>query len=149
MCQSVHAQVHWGRTLRAPTRNRRRFSKPQADALEARRLLSTVQDFEGALGTAFVAQSYVALPTPTTPAQVLPGGPTGNFIRLATDPPPTHNGIAFDRSDAGTFARISISFDFRITPVSGKADGFGIALLNTGEFGPAGAVPPSELLAPF
>lgn len=80
----------------------------------------TVQNFDTA-GTAFeLAQNNV-----NPPPAVTPGGPTGNFLRLASASAQQNvNTVAFTKSDAGTYRRITAEFDFHIT---GQADGMSFA----------------------
>src|SRR5205823_9869361 len=53
---------------------------------------------------------------------------------------PSHNTISFDRTDPGPHALVTIDFDFRITPRTTRADGFGVSLLRTSVYGNTGAV---------
>jgi len=93
----------------------------------------TVQNFDTA-GTAFeLAQNNV-----NPPPAVTPGGPTGNFLRLASASAQQNvNTVAFTKSDAGTYRRITAEFDFHIT---GQADGMSFALLDTFTWGQAGPI---------
>ena len=93
----------------------------------------TVQNFDTA-GTAFeLAQNNV-----NPPPAVTPGGPTGNFLRLASASAQQNvNTVAFTKSDAGTYRRITAEFDFHIT---GLADGMSFALLDTFTWGQAGPI---------
>jgi hypothetical protein len=99
--------------------------------LSGRALAITSQDFQTP-GTAYQATTCSGA---TVPA-VLAGGPggTGNFLRLLTQADVSAlNTAAFDRSDPGGFVQATVDFDFRITPgPSGRGEGFGFALLNTG-----------------
>lgn len=96
-------------------------------------LADTVQNFDQA-GTAFeLAQNNV-----NPPPAVTPGGPTGNFLRLASASAQQNvNTVAFTKSDAGTYRRITAEFDFHIT---GLADGMSFALLDTFTWGQAGPI---------
>lgn len=99
---------------------------------------ATVQSFDAA-GSAHVLSQHAAPPPPTVTA----GGPTGSFLRLATDATiPQNNSISFARTDPGAFCDIVAEFDFRMTPVVGRADGMGFALLNTANWGAGGPVAP-------
>ena len=71
-------------------------------------------------------------------AQVLPLGPSGNFLRLNYDNTTSNqNFIAFDRTQAGSVNTIVADFDFRMYAGS-RADGIGFALLNTANYGNSG-----------
>lgn len=99
---------------------------------------ATFQNFDLA-GTPHVLAQHAAPPPPA----VMSGGPTGNFLRVATTATiPQNNSITFSRSDPGAFCEILAEFDFRMTPSVGRADGMGFALLNTTAWGNAGAVAP-------
>ena len=93
----------------------------------------TIQNFDAG-GTAYdLAQNNVN-PAPT----VMAGGPTGNFLRLASATANQNvNTVAFAKSDAGTYKLITAEFDFRIT---GLADGMSFSLLDTFTWGQAGAI---------
>lgn len=93
----------------------------------------TVQNFDAG-GTAYdLAQNNVA-----PPPAITAGGPTGNFLRLASASANQNvNTVAFTKSDAGTYNLITAEFDFHIT---GLADGFGFALLDTFTWGQAGPI---------
>ncbi|HEX6098599.1 MAG TPA: hypothetical protein VF432_19940 [Thermoanaerobaculia bacterium] len=102
---------------------------------------STIHDFDTS-GTSYslVHADYGSNPAPAT---ILPGGPTGNFLRLATTPAVNLNTIAFAGTDRAA-NEITADFDFRMIPPSGgrsaAADGFGFALLNNGNWGTSGGV---------
>ncbi len=103
----------------------------------------TFQDFDvSGTGTPYSEGIHVGPPTPTQGPQLIDGGPSdsGKLMRLAfgTDPIPTHNSIAFDRTNPGAFDQIIADFDFRISPGTGRADGIGFALLNTADYGITG-----------
>lgn len=100
---------------------------------------ATVQTFDMA-GTPYVTARYGNNPG----AAVLGGGPTGNFLRLASANLGLLNTIGFERSDPGAFCTVEIDFDFRLTPGSSSADGFGVVWLHTGEHGASGAPAVSE-----
>jgi hypothetical protein len=108
----------------------------------------TVQRFDApGVGTPFAVGTRGG--APARAPQLIVGGPTGagHAIRLALEAPvPTLNSLAFDRSDAGSFDQTVVDFDFRIAPGRGRADGLGVALLNTSAFGATGEVAPQ---APF
>jgi len=99
--------------------------------------LATRQTFDGP-GTAFVLGQEAAPPGP----QILSGGPTGRFLRLATTTIPNNNDFAFKLTAPGRFRRIVADFDFRMIPGFGRADGIGFALLSTRQFGASGRVAP-------
>lgn len=93
----------------------------------------TVQNFDAG-GTAFELAQNNVNPAPA----VTPGGPTGNFLRLASASAQQNvNTVAFTKSDAGTYKLITAEFDFRIT---GQGDGMSFALLDTFTWGQAGAI---------
>lgn len=101
----------------------------------------TAQSFD-APGTAYELGQHADAPA----AQVLVGGPTGSFLRLAanTVSPPIINTIDFVRTHLGPACQVSAELDFRIVPGTGRADGLGLALLSTGAFGASGAQPPPQ-----
>jgi hypothetical protein len=101
----------------------------------------TSQDFDGG-GT-----PYTAVQRNTAPgATVTSGGPTGDFMRLATAVNNQRNTIAFDRVLDRAVARYESTWDYRIAPGSavggsGRADGLGLTLLDTGTHGTIGGGP--------
>ncbi|MBI3757781.1 MAG: hypothetical protein HY267_07385 [Deltaproteobacteria bacterium] len=117
--------------------------------------LPTLQDFDVlGKGTSYVSIQSKNPPGPT----VLPGGPTGsgNFLRLVSAVPqpsaPSSNTITFPVTHPASDVAV-IDFDFRMTPGStvapgmSRADGFGVALLNTAVY--ANATPGVEPQAPL
>ncbi|MBI3248820.1 MAG: DUF1929 domain-containing protein [Deltaproteobacteria bacterium] len=116
---------------------------------------ATVQDFDKpSKGT-----PYVSIQTNNPPGpEVLPGGPTGsgNFLRLASatpqPQPPSANTITFPDTDPAADI-VVIDFDFRLTPGNavvpgkGRADGFGVALLNTAFFSAPGVASQGPVFA--
>ena len=93
----------------------------------------TVQNFDAG-GTAYELAQNNVNPAPA----VVAGGPTGNFLRLASATAQQNvNTIAFTKSDAGTYKLITAEFDFRIT---GQADGMSFALIDTFTWGQAGPI---------
>lgn len=99
---------------------------------------ATVQNFDAA-GSAYVLTQHAAPPPPA----IVAGGPTGNFLRVATTATiPQNNSISFARTDPGAYCDIVAELDLRMTPVVGRADGMGFALLNTANWGHSGAVAP-------
>lgn len=106
---------------------------------------STIADFDrsGPARTAYT--KTVAGFTPTVQA----GGPTANYMRMASGATlGSFANIAFDQTaniaDAATFGdrpTVLIDFDFRLTPAIGQADGLGLALFRTADYGATGAVP--------
>jgi len=134
-------QVGTGGSSR-PGRRRASCALTGWEPLERRELLSTVQNFEGGTGqTAYTKLRVAGLPA----AQVMSGGPTGNFLRLATTPtaptasmPGNDNSISFVTSDPGTYNQATASWDFRVTPQTGNGDGMSFALLNTSDYGSSG-----------
>jgi hypothetical protein len=98
-----------------------------------------MQDFSGAAGlTPFTLLQLGGPPA----AMVHSGGPTGNFLRLATSPTTaglgTNNSISFDTSDPGGFVQVSATWDFSVTPITGTGSGMSFALLNTSSFATSG-----------
>jgi hypothetical protein len=89
-------------------------------------------------GTPYEATQFGVPPGPTC----LPGGPTGNFLRLADTTVANINAVSFDLSDPGPHGLIVADFDFRMTPhaTDSRADGFGFALASTAAFGASGPV---------
>jgi len=115
-----------------------------APGLAAPASTGTFQDFDSP-GTP--SAIYVQLGPP--PITVM-GGPTdsGQFMRLAFGAPAptsTHASLAFNRTHTGTAQVVVADFDFRMTPGFGRADGMGFALLNTANYGIAGAIAPNLL----
>jgi hypothetical protein len=83
--------------------------------------------------------SQLGLPPPPT---CMPGGPTGNFLRLADTTVANINAVAFDLTDPGPHGLIIADFDFRMTPraADSRADGLGFTLASTAVFGESGPV---------
>ncbi|MCX8155978.1 MAG: immunoglobulin domain-containing protein [Verrucomicrobiae bacterium] len=75
-----------------------------------------------------------------TAATASDGGPYGTFMRLTPAVNSLNNGIFFNRTAAGTFTNITMTFDFRMTPGAGRADGLGVAFLNTANWGTSGNI---------
>ena len=107
----------------------------------------TLQTFDVAeTGTPFSLGNHIggASPGPT----LVGGGPTGSSqaLRLVYQTPtPTHNSVAFNRTQPGAFDVVMIDFDFRMASADTRADGLGFALLNTGPYGTMGAVAPTGI----
>ncbi len=107
---------------------------------------STIADFDI---TGPARTGYTKRPSGYTPTVQETGGPTGNFMRIAQGiQGNTNPGIAFDQtadlSDSVFFKgepSVLIDFDFRFTPGNGQADGMGLALLRTEDYGESGAGP--------
>lgn len=102
---------------------------------------ATVQDFD-APGTPYVTPQYGCDPE----VEIVPGGPTGNFARIASSAPacfPHTNGMDFDRAASGARDLLVATFDFRIAPPLGSdpADGLGVAFLDTFFYGDSGEAP--------
>ena len=121
-------------------------------------LADLIEDFNvaGPSGS-YVGANFAGLPG--HPNAMLPPfetGPdavsTGEFLRLKEFTSGgfqrSFNGVGFDQTDPGSFGRIIVDFDFRITVggtrVAGSgfdfrgADGFSMALMQTGTFGTTG-----------
>ncbi|QEH33418.1 Calx-beta domain protein [Aquisphaera giovannonii] len=130
-----------GRVVGAVTRARPRRARGlvEMEVLEDRRLLSTVQTFDGG-GTPYAAGQIGGPP----PATVTPGGPSGSFMRLATTPTNAiagnNNSISFATSDPGTFNSVTAQWDFRVTQTipGQRGTGMSFALLNTTNYGTSG-----------
>ncbi len=110
----------------------------------------TRQDFDCDPGAGSDACTPYVLGThnlPTAP-EVLAGGPSGNFLRLAPAAvPPIVNTVDFPTTDPGNHCRVVVDFDFRIIAgpdPEGPADGLSVSLLNTGVYGDAGSVAPIQ-----
>jgi len=99
-----------------------------------------MQDFDSLGTTPFITTQYGTTPGPL----VVPGGPTGNFIRLANDNVANQRGaIGFDRGGlvGPSPGGLRMQFDFRMGGGGDGADGFGVAFLNTANYGTSGAAP--------
>jgi len=95
---------------------------------------SLVDDFDPPY-PAVTATQYDSAPGPA----VLPGGPTGNFLRLTNDGVNWQsNSYAYDRTDTGAYPIIDAEFDFRISSVDSPADGFSIMFIPTAVYGVSG-----------
>jgi hypothetical protein len=90
-----------------------------------------------AVTTAFTPNTLTQAGDPPGPS--IDGG-TG-MITLTTASNGQNNQIAFDRSDAGTFASSNFSFTFQVTPTTATADGFSVLYYPTSTGGITGAVP--------
>lgn len=91
---------------------------------------ATTQNFAGG-GTPYASSTCEGTIGPAVQGS---GGPTGGaYMRLTGQTTFSSTSIAFQRSDPGAFSQMQIQFDFRMTPPSpaNRADGFGVALLNT------------------
>ncbi len=101
--------------------------------------MPTFQNFNDP-GTVFTGTQNSTAPAPT----VTSGGPTGNFMRLATPVNSQQNNIAFDQTESMPWSGgITAEFDFRMGGgTSGGADGISFVLLNTANFGTSGAFTP-------
>ena len=98
----------------------------------------TIQNFDAA------GSSYTVFPATGNMPTVMSGdaGSEGSFIRLTPNIGSLLNAVYFDRTAAGTtYGTIVATFDFRITPAAGRADGMAFVLLNTATHGTAGVSP--------
>src|SRR5438093_2805487 len=102
-------------------------------------IADTQNDFDTA-GTPY-GIGHCVQPPKLFPA-IVPGGPTGNFVRIAGATAPDAGTIAFDKTDPGAVPGVVSQFDLRITPKNGRADGAAWALLNTTAYGSTGPVCP-------
>ena len=146
MMNFIRQQQVWGRLVVGRIRSGASVSARRQpprwsgtlEPLESRELLSTTQDFTTP-GTAYSLQQIGGLPVAT----VQSGGPTGNYLILATTPTNpiagNNNSVSFVTSDVGTYDQASASWDFRVTPQSGlKGLGMSFAFLNTANYGTSG-----------
>jgi hypothetical protein len=92
-------------------------------------------------GTPYTSGQCVGLSGP--PPTLINESTVGQFMRLAGTTVPSHGTIAMDRSNPGAFPDVLSTFRIRMTSQKGRADGMGMALLNTAVFGTKGAVCPS------
>jgi WD40 repeat protein len=97
------------------------------------------------VGTPYLTTAHSPPPAPT--AALVNGGPSGEgkALRLAYALPsarPQQNSLIFDPQEVEPAAQVVADFDFRIRPGTGRADGFGFALLNTAHYPLTGTVPP-------
>jgi hypothetical protein len=109
---------------------------------------ATVEDFDA--GDPCVGDRCHVFPEGAAAPEAVDGGPTGSgrFLRLGTIAPlPNQKTITFDRSDLGRYGQVVVDFDFRMTEVAGRADGLGMALLDTTLYGAGGKRPPSDPFA--
>jgi len=95
----------------------------------------TFQDFEGGVGTTNYTLSGSAAVTTND------AGSTGKFLRLVPAAASLTGGAGLTRTAPGTWNTVIASFDFRVTPGAGQADGMSVAFLNTGTYGTNGAAP--------
>jgi hypothetical protein len=95
----------------------------------------TLQDFEGAVGTTNYTLAGSAAVTTND------AGSTGKFLRLVPAAASLTGTAGFTRTAPGTWNTVVASFDFRVTPGAGQADGMSVAFLNTTTYGTNGAAP--------
>lgn len=63
----------------------------------------------------------------------------GDYLQLIPETGSERNTIAFDRTAIGLYQTITVAYDFRITNTTGgPADGLGMSLLNTANYGTTG-----------
>lgn len=102
----------------------------------------TMADFDTLVTPGILVQSLSA------PGPQIYASPQSNFLRLTEAVGGQSNYVAFDRSAAGRYSRITVDFDFRIAPgAPAPGDGMGFVLLNTSLFGvsgPAGQITAEE-----
>jgi hypothetical protein len=104
-----------------------RRARPSPEQLEDRSVPATVQTFDGG-GSTFVTKQHGVAPGPA-----LVAGPTGNAMRLASATAGTIGSITFPVTDPGKFPTVQADLDIRMTPGVGRADGIGVAFLNTAD----------------
>ena len=95
----------------------------------------TLQDFEGGVGTTNYTLSGSAAVTTND------AGSTGKFLRLVPAAASLTGGAGFTRTAPATWNTVVASFDFRVTPGAGQADGMSVAFLNTATYGTNGLAP--------
>jgi len=91
-------------------------------------------DFDGACAP-YTLKRYGVDPPPVVTA----GGPAGSFLRLAHAVVGNVNSITFEVADAVAESVVA-NFDFRMTPGSGRADGFGFSLVNLAYYPTSGPI---------
>lgn len=96
---------------------------------------ATVADFDTGADTPFTLEQFGNAPGPAVGS----GGPTGNFLTITEASNSLNNFIAFDRSDEGTFARSTFSFDFLIAG-DPSADGISFSYVDTATYGVTGGL---------
>ncbi len=96
---------------------------------------NTVQDFSANFVTpgAGLLQFGAAPGASLQPA--IPDGWDGGYLRLTTEANDQLNVVSFSQSYSGTYEALELSFDFSINKGPGGADGFGVAYLNTANYG--------------
>ncbi|TXT25308.1 MAG: hypothetical protein FD134_1119, partial [Gallionellaceae bacterium] len=96
----------------------------------------TAQDFDVA-GLPYAPATFSA----AVPA-VVPGGPSGSFLRLLPGSVTGTNTVGFTNTSPGVIpASVTVDFDFGITRVSNQGDGIGFAWLNADTWGNSGPAP--------
>ncbi|MBI4937393.1 MAG: hypothetical protein HY846_04120, partial [Nitrosomonadales bacterium] len=97
----------------------------------------------------YIAQDFDVAGLPYAPATfsaavpaVVPGGPSGSFLRLLPGSVTGTNTVGFTNTSPGVIpASVTVDFDFRITRVSNQGDGIGFAWLNADTWGNSGPAP--------
>lgn len=105
-------------------------------AASAPALAATTQDFDGTGSPYIIFEHGVEGEAPPT---ILPGGPTGNFLRVVDGATGGTGGIVFGTDDDAGTGGLEISFDFRMNPTGVQADGIGFFLLDPATY-PEGTV---------
>ena len=102
---------------------------------------ATTANFDGGADTPSTLQTFRAPTEPEGgPTILTEGGNPGGFLRLTADVNGQNNYASFDRSDAGTFALSTFSFQFRIGGVGPSADGFSFSFADTSMHGVSGGL---------
>lgn len=99
-------------------------------------------DFDGGGNTPYSLSNDSGDGSGTAP-EILPGGPTGNFMRLTSLTNSNNNSVALDENQSVTGPAPNgkrLTFDFRI---SGSADGMGIGYFGTPLYGATGPSNPA------
>ena len=116
-------------------------------------LANLFENFDGGGNTAY---NFTTTSGATAPA-VLPGGPSGSFVRITYLEGSNNRSIAFDENPSVTgpaAAGLRLAFNFRISTdqanadaggcCGSAADGIGIGLFATAAYGSTGGINPSD-----
>src|SRR5437868_2282453 len=92
----------------------------------------TTDTFDGP-GTPYINTQQAGAP----PAAGVVGGPSGSFMRMTTNVGNLQNYISYNQTVSGPSSLVTVDFDFRIGSGT-RADGMGVLLANTANFGSSG-----------